>query len=183
MFENRTGQSSPAGACTKALNESAAAPLDDDGLMRYRIAMLAFDTPEALADAAHDLANSGFSTGQLCIFGPRSTLTPQPEQPDHFAGFDLFPATEVTFTGADPLSVRTGQQVARIFGLTTQSAKSPGWMRPDISASIVRAIGQGRLVLLVAAQSASQHAVGARLLLGHGKYDLQTHEFSVRQGI
>jgi hypothetical protein len=159
----------------------------DDGLIRYRISLLAFDEPEVLVQAAHDLILNGFTASQFCMLGRSTDILDAVRAHKGGDGIsrglaDLWaePQIHLKLAGNDPVAMRCGKRAASLFETVSPHVKTPEWIRPDLSHSISSSVSQGRTILLVASSSAKQHALGARLLLRHGKHDLQTHEFSVR---
>lgn len=175
----------------------------EDGLIRRRISLLAFDEVEVLVQAAQDLILNGFNASQFCVFGPMIGMTgifdiaavPSSGDPSSGHGLgrvlaDLWaePPCHLKLAGFNPVAMRCGRRAASLFEAIEPAVKpstapqlvTPEWVRPDLSRSIGTAVAHGGVILLVASSSAQQHALGARLLLRHGKHDLQTHEFSVR---
>ena len=167
----------------------------EDGLIRRRISLLAFDEVEVLVRAAQDLILNGFTASQFCVFGPLTGIFDIAAAPNSGDGLgrvlaDLWaePPCHLKLAGFDPVAMRCGRRAASLFEavvpavkpLTAPQLVTPEWIRPDLSRSIGTAVAHGGVILLVASSSAQQHALGARLLLRHGKHDLQTHEFSVR---
>lgn len=159
----------------------------DEGLIRYRISLLAFDEPDVLVQAAHDLILNGFTASQFCILGQSADILDAVEAHKSGDGIsrvlaDLWaePPGHLKLANTDLVAMRCGKRAASLFETVEPHVKTPGWIRPALSHSINSAVSLGRTILLVASSSAKQHALGARLLLRHGKHDLQTHEFSVR---
>lgn len=169
-----------------ARNEHRSQAAVDDGLIRYRISLLAFDEAEVLVRAAHDLILNGFTASQFCMLGSSDRLEAAHVQKGGDglgrALADLWskPPSHLKLPGTQAVAMRCGDRAASLFETLEPDVKVPEWIRPELSRSISSSVGQGRTILLVASGSAKQHALGARLLLRHGKYDLQTHEFSVR---
>lgn len=187
MSPNRLGQSWPAGPVVVAYDERRSQGAVEDGLIRHRISLLPFDEADVLSAAAQDLVMNGFTASQFVVLGQPDKLLAidgvlgdGAAMPGVLADLWLDPAGEIKLNGIGHIGIRCGSRAAALFGPAGRRQVQPDWMRPDLVSTITRSIQQGRLVLLVAAHSATQHALGARLLLRHGKHDLQTHEFSVR---
>lgn len=188
MYPTRPAQSRPAGPVVAAYHERRSQNPVEDGLIRHRIALLPFDDAEVLSAAAQDLVMNGFMANQFCVLGPADKLLAidsgrrsDAATPGILADLWLNPVGEFKLNGDRPVAMLCGHRAAALFGPTGRRAIEPDWIRPDLSRAIARSVEQGRLVLLVTAHSATQHALGARLLLRHGKHDLQTHEFSARE--
>ncbi|MEQ1696519.1 MAG: hypothetical protein ABL901_11825 [Hyphomicrobiaceae bacterium] len=187
MYPDRTVLVRPERPVKPAQTESRSKAAVDDGLIRHRISLLAFDEPEVLVQAAHDLILNGFTASQFCMFGQPSDILDAVNVQKGRDGLeralaDLWaePQRRIKLAGTEPVAMRCGQRAAGLFETVDPHIKTPEWIRPDLSRSITTSIEQGRTILLVASGTAKQHALGARLLLRHGKHDLQTHEFSVR---
>jgi len=187
MYPIRLGQSQSAGPGGVGYHERRSQGSVEDGLIRHRIALLPFDEADDLSTAAQDLVMNGFSASQFCVLGQHDKLLvidgapgESVAAPGMLADLWLDPAHEIKFKGLGHIGIRCGDAAAVLFGDAGRQYEQPDWMKPELVGTIARSIERGRLILLVAAHSATQHALGARLLLRHGNHDLQTHEFSVR---
>lgn len=187
MDPNRTVLDRPDRPVRTALDDGRSNGAVEDGPIRHRISLLAFDEAEVLCQAAQDLILNGFTASQFCMFGVTSDLLGIAELPNNGDGLgralaDLWiePLCRLKLAGSDLVAMRCGQRAASLFEVIEPQVLNCEWMRPDLSRLIASSVAQGQTILLVASNSAKQHALGARLLLRHGSHDLQTHEFSVR---
>lgn len=191
MYPNRTVLDRPDWPVRTAPDESRSQGEVEEGLVRHRISLLAFDDAGVLVKAAQDLILNGFTASQFCMFGPSSDLLDIANLPKGGDGLgyalaDLWtePLCRLQLAGSQSVVMRCGSRAASLFEAVDLAVEprilTPEWIRPDLSRSIGSSLAQGQTIFLVASSSAKQHALGARLLLRHGKHDLQTHEFSVR---
>jgi hypothetical protein len=166
----------------------------EDGLIRHRISLLAFDEAKVLNGAAHDLMLNGFSPNEFCLLGAcddRLECVRQSRGVDGLAhvlaGLWAGPPYSLRLDGSAPIAMRCGGRAASLFEatdpVTGPQVVTPHWVRPGLSHSLALSLADDCIILLVASSTAKQHALGAKLLLRHGKHDLQTHEFSVRHAI
>jgi hypothetical protein len=160
-------------------------PSVPDGATRCRIALLAFDQPPLLWRAASDLFANGFRPSQLCLFGSphmMAELEPPVLGNDDFrqAFGDVIsqPSARVRLLGAHTVEMKCGTGAWRLFKPVGDRTYEAEWLRPEFSISLASNVASGAAVLMLTSESAEQQARGARLLLRHGTYDLQTHEFS-----
>ena len=156
---------------------------------RCRVSMLAFDEPPRLWRAASDLFLNGIGACQLCLFGLPHVLIGSeppglPELSDEFRhtfGRVIWrPRAKVRICDGATIEMRCGARASRLFTPVAESVFEARWLRAELSSSLATNVATGAVVLLVASETADQQALGARLLLRHGKRDLQTHEFSTQ---
>lgn len=142
-------------------------------MLRHRVSLLPFDAGEQLWDAAEDLVLNGFSQQQFCVLGNLS--------PDRVGTPQLLSEASIVqlrLSGDSTIEARCGSEAAVLFETPSPLHSAIEKTRQGLIASIETAVAHKRLILLVAARSAPQHTLGARLLLRHGRHALQTHEFS-----
>ncbi len=156
-----------------------------EGAVRCRVALLAFDQPTLLWRAAGDLFLNGFRPSQLCLFGTPPVIaeleTPPLGNDDFrraFADVISQPSARVRLLGAHTVEMKCGQRACDLFKPIGERIYEADWLRPELSVSLASNVVSGAAVLMLTSDSAEQQALGARLLLRHGTYDLQTHEFS-----
>lgn len=147
--------------------------------------MLAFDEPPRLWRATTDLHLNGIRACQLCLFGlPHvlAELDPQTASDEDFKHVvsDIIsqPPATVRISGNNAVEMRCGRRASILFTPVADRVFEARWLKPDLSHNLANDVFSGAVVLLVSSNTAEQQALGARLLLRHGKRDLQTHEFS-----
>ncbi len=154
-------------------------------MIRTRLSVLVFDEPTGLCQALVELLGQSIATEQLGFVGLPDTL-------DQLAQFASTPpairkllagqqACDRLLCGAsrtNSLVEYCGAELARALGGADLVAGRFDWMDVSLSRRLADEAVRGAIVLIASAITAAQHAQIGRILLRHGRHDLQTHEFS-----
>jgi hypothetical protein len=156
-----------------------------EGSATYRISILVFDTPSRLWGAMADLLDNGLSSDQFCLVGRPSTLEAlkAPNElarsvGDKFSGQGSAQDTPIHMDGEGGLVARRGSPTLALFSRSAFASSCFDWMQEELSKKLVVHAEGGAIILMVSAFTAQQHALTGRILLRHGRHDLQTHEFT-----
>ena len=160
----------------------------NDGLTRYRLSVLVFDEAAGLWRALAELLRNGISPEQFCLIASPDTLAsldPRAAADEigetgrdalsHLVAGERF---ALHVDGHDDLAAHCGVEMSSLFRRMGSIADDFAWMRNELGKKLAVHADQGAINLLVSAAGAEQHSLIARVLLRHGRHDLQTHVFS-----
>ena len=156
-----------------------------EGMNRYRISVLVIDDRAGLCRVVGELLGNGIAAGQIGVLGIADTLddmaeaTATPPQLRRLLTGDGRPLDCLSRCWMPPhVDGRCASDLARVLALAGHSTCGNAWLGPAQARQLAAEAERGALVLLASAATAEQHARIGRILLRHGRHDLQTHEFS-----
>ena len=162
--------------------------MDQRGTTTTRVSIAVLDDQARLWRLLVALSDDGVSPSQCSLWGfpgVQADLVvpldiPEPQHSE-FGNLLADAGRTVNMSHACILAVRSGS----VFDRLTQGtqAQPPEWMHDELRRKLADQAADGGVILLVSADSPSQHALAAHLLLSHGNHDLHTHEFSSRDDI
>ena len=159
--------------------------MDQRGTITTRVSIAVLDDQARLWRLLVALSDDGVSPSQCGLWGFQGVLAdlevpldiPEPQYSE--LGNLLADAGKtVKMSHTCILAVRSGAAFDRF--THGSQAQPPAWMRDELRRKLADQAADGGVILLVSADSPSQHALAAHLLLSHGSHDLHTHEFSSR---
>lgn len=159
----------------------------NEGFTRYRLSILVFDEATGLWPAVDELLASGIAPEQFCIVASPATLAAlepaltqnsNPRVPASIATLIRSTPYSLHVDGHGDLAAHCGSRMAGLFRRMGSVADDFGWMQNELSKKLALHAERGAINLLVSAAGAEQHSLIARVLLRHGRHDLQTHVFS-----
>ena len=158
----------------------------NEGPKTVRLSILVFDDQGTLWRSIIELLRHGLAAEQICLVGIASSLAQLslPENIDGPAGLELrsFLAAPYVPIRADDKGDIVGQCGSAhkdSFALGTILTDFR-WMDQKLRENLVLNARRGAVLLFVRATSPDQHAFVGRILLRHGRHNLQTHEFTER---
>lgn len=156
-----------------------------EGMNRYRISVLVIDDRAGFCQVVVELLADGLSAAQVGVLGAIKTLDDMVEAAVTPAEVRRLLAGEWQPLGqpgglAVPERVegRCGGDLGKVLASAGHGANGQAWMDATQARRLAGEVERGALVLLASASTAEQHARIGRILLRHGRHDLQTHEFS-----
>lgn len=156
-----------------------------EGPTIFRLSLLAFDDAALLWRALADLIDRKLTSEQLCLVGLAASLARLDMPGDAIAPHRdemrrLLSAGDgaLALAGGDSLTARCGTAMRDLLGTSGRAAGAFPWMQQGASEKIAAQATRGAIILLASAFDAEQHSTIARVLLGHARSNLQTHEFT-----
>ena len=157
--------------------------MEQRGFTTKRLSIAVLDDQVRLWDLLLALAENGVPPSQCSLWGLADVLNnltmPGGIGEPHLSDLSALLADEdksVMLGGDCVLAARSGISFDHLLrGADTQA---PAWMHRELRGKLADQAYDGGVVLLVSAGTPGQHALAARLLLGHGSHDLHTHEFT-----
>ena len=159
--------------------------MDQRGTITTRVSIAVLDDQARLWQLLAALSNDGVSLSQCSLWGFPGILAdleipsaiPAPQRSD-LVTLLADAGKTVMLSHTCILAVRSGASFERLMHVA--QAQPPEWMHDELRRKLADQAADGGVILLVSADSPSQHALAAHLLLSHGSHDLHTHEFSSR---
>lgn len=151
-----------------------------------RLALAYFYKPLGLVGVSKDFRDNTIDPRRLCLMGKAGPLERGLDQIE--AGGrpgTMSSRHRLVWLGPDPVWLagckpNAGELFASCFEFTGPGGY-PNWLTDTHCERLKGHVAQEGLVLIVSANSASEHDLCCRLLLRHSQGGLQTHDFSCRQ--
>ncbi|MGE0767460.1 MAG: hypothetical protein AB7L90_13420 [Hyphomicrobiaceae bacterium] len=158
-----------------------------EGPDTIRVSIQVFNDVTILWRSMVELLRHALTGDQLCLVGLPEvlaglTLPANMAVPDRSRLAAVLGAPEVParIGGSEPLVCRCGAAVPGHWRASGRLTADFDWMDQLLREKLIRHALGGDVLLLVCATGAEQHAQAGRILLRHGRHNLQTHEFTLR---
>ncbi len=161
----------------------------NEGPQTVRLSILVFDDQRTLWRAIGELLHRGLDGDQICLVGFQDSLAGL-ALPDEAEASDNTDLSGFLRPNQVPIKTDGRANLVGRCGPPPPGSRAPcaietdfSWMDHQLSAKLITHARLGAVLLFVRAKNSEQHAVVGRILLRHGRHNLQTHEYTARSDI